>query len=500
MSQLSVIGISHRTAPVAVRERVALPGDLARQFLEKVRREPVLEEALLLDTCNRTELYFVGPVGAEALDYFLTAVAALKEDAPLADRAAFYRHDGPAAVRHLFRVAASLDSQIVGEHEILGQVRAAYRRAVRARTTRTLLNRLLHAAFRAGKRVRTETALGRGSAGVAGAAVELAEHIFSGLGRKTVLLLGAGETGEQVARALVRAGAGRLVVANRTLQRAEQLAREIPSRPPRAADCEAEPPSGEGPAACPARLRAGAEGDGGAIPGGEEDAAERPPIDTEAVELDAVRPWLGQADLVIASTGAPEVVLTEADAGPALSHRDRPVVILDIAVPRDVDERLGRLGNVFLYNLDDLGRIVERNLERRREEIPRAEAIVDFEVTRFSRWLRSREVVPTIRLLRRHFARLRTDEIAQHAAEFNGTDAEQLDAFARHLLGRVLHGPFALLRESAEEGTLSERLAVVDAVWRMFALDTINQEAEAAEPPEDHRDVDAGDETEEGEP
>ncbi len=480
MSQLSVIGVNHRTAPVAVRERFALPGKLTARFLDRVHREPVLEEALLLDTCNRTELYFVGPEGEEALDYFLASVAAVKGTETIADRSVFYRHDGPAAVRHLFRVAASLDSQLVGEHEVLGQVKAAYRLAVRARTTRTLLNKLLHAAFRAGKRVRTETALGHGSAGVAGAAVELAEHIFAGLERKTVLLLGAGETAEQVAQALVRAGAARLIVANRTLDRARRLAAEIASRATDRTD--ARHATDDESVTCPALLRTDADARADA------EAADGLFIETEAIELAAVTARLDEADLVIGSTGAPGPVVAEADAGPVLSARDRPVVMLDIAVPRDVDERLGRLENVFLYNLDDLGRIVERNLERRREEVPRAEAIVEFEVACFERWLESREVVPTIRLLRRRLGRLRADEIDQHAREFGGIDPDQLDAFAKHLLARVMHGPLALLRKSAEDATLSDRLAVVDTLRRMFDLDAVDAkqagEPEAADEPD----------------
>jgi glutamyl-tRNA reductase len=477
MSELSVIGVNHQTAPVAVRERVALPGGLLARLLHTFHAEPVLEEAVVLDTCNRTEVYLVAQAATDPLAYVLDRIADLK-GLPPADPALFYRHDGLAAARHLLRVAASLDSQIVGEHEILGQVKAAYRAAVEARTTRLLLNRLFHWAFRAGKRVQTETDLGRGSAGVGQAAVELAEHIFDGLARKTVLLVGAGTSAERAARAAIRAGAGRLVVANRTLYRAQDLALDLATRP--AEEKETADESAAAPE-CPALLRktGGAPTEGTAPPR----------VETEAIGLEDLGDAVRRADLVITSTGSPEVVLKYEDLAPALARRDRPLLVLDIAVPRDVDERLAGLPNVFLYNLDDLDRLVALNLERRRQEVPRAEAIVEDELRGFGRWLASRQVVPTIRLLQEHFGRVRREEIAQHGGQFGPADRQRLERFAEHLLSRILHGPLALLRESAEEAPLSDRLSVVDAVRRMFDLDALEEAPPDAGPPEE-----AGDE------
>ncbi|MEA3367952.1 MAG: glutamyl-tRNA reductase, partial [Planctomycetota bacterium] len=350
MPELVVIGASHHTAPVAVREALALAPDQALALLRRVHADRAYDEALVLSTCNRTEFYVVprrdGPEDTRA-DLLARIGRARDVPPPAPDPAILHRRDDTEAVRHLFRVAASLESQIVGESEILGQVKDAYRLAVEARTTGFLLNRLLHRALRVGKRVRTETALEQGSAGVPQAAVELAEHIFAGLEAKTVLLVGAGQTAEAAARALLARGAGRLIVANRTLQRAQQLALAL-------GDVRA--PEGPRPAA-------------------------------EAVDLDALPEAVAQADLVITSTGATEPVLTHAALAPALGRRTEPVMIVDIAVPRDVDPRLGRLESVYLYDLDDLDRLVERNLERRRAEIPRAEAIVDDEVDQFERWL-----------------------------------------------------------------------------------------------------------------
>ncbi|MHC4716832.1 MAG: glutamyl-tRNA reductase, partial [Planctomycetota bacterium] len=216
--------MSHRTAPVEVRETLSLPGELPGRFLRAVRTERVLEEAIVLDTCNRTELYFVATGEHDVPAYFLDLVGRLKGAAVAAAPSDLYRLDGPDAVRHLFRVSAALDSQIVGEHQILGQVKAAYRLATQERTVRFLLNRLLHFAFRVGKRSRTETGLGLGAVSVAQASVDLAGQIFADLGGKTALLVGAGKMAESAARRLVSCGVSRLIVANRTLSRAEQLA------------------------------------------------------------------------------------------------------------------------------------------------------------------------------------------------------------------------------------------------------------------------------------
>ena len=234
--EVSVIGISHHTAPVGVREQFALPGELGKRFLRRVRTDDVFTEALVLDTCNRTEVYFVCENDTDPLGYVLDRIAQLKQAERIADTSAFYRHDGPSAVAHIFGVAAALDSQIVGEHQILGQLKDAYRLALQERTARFLMNKLMHWAFRVGKRVQTETEIGRGSASVAQAAVELARQVFSTFADKTAMLVGAGETAELAARTLARCGVTRFVVANRTLARAETLATALLEAGPAASD------------------------------------------------------------------------------------------------------------------------------------------------------------------------------------------------------------------------------------------------------------------------
>jgi len=471
MASLSVIGVSHRTAPVEVRERLALPGADVGRMLRAMHAEPDLEEALLLATCNRTELYSVPRRGRDPLGHFLDQWGRLRGARPAVNPAVFYRYDGLEAARHLFRVAASLDSQIVGEHQILGQVKEAYRAAVEARTAGFLLNRVLHWSFRVGKRVRAETQLGRGSSGVAQAAVELARQIFSSLAGKTVLLVGAGANAECAARAILRAGAARLMVANRTLYRAQQLVWDLVHKPaakPGAGDEECDlGEEGEGPVRCPAFRTSGAVAvDGSAAT----DAGAAGPA-TEAIGLEDIPAAMARADLVVSSTDAPEPVLTLDGLAAVLGRRRQPVFIVDIAVPRDVDERLGRLENVFLYNMDDLDRLVSQSLERRRREIPRAEAIVEEEVARFERWLSSLGVAPTIRLLTERLAGLEQAHVARYGRKFTAADREQLDQFTRTLGNQFLHKPVEFLRSLSDGGETSEGLAAVELVRRLFGLD-----------------------------
>ncbi|MCX5674069.1 MAG: glutamyl-tRNA reductase [Planctomycetota bacterium] len=488
MAELVVIGLNHRTAPVEVRERLALPGDLVPRILAAMHADPALEESLILATCNRTELYSVPRPGHDPLEYFLAMVGRARGAPVEADRSVFYRRAGLDAARHLFRVAASLDSQIIGEHQILGQVREAYRLAVQARTAGFLLNKLLHWAFRAGKRVRTETDLDRGSVGIAPAAVELAGQIFESLHGKAVLLVGAGRTAECAARALLRGGAARLIVANRTLGRARQLACDLVRAPGAVGEDACEDEGGEGPPVGPAlpamdaeqaehAEAAGAPGacapDAGAPAPGQ--AAAATPA-TEAVGLEDIPRVLDRVDLVISSTGSPEVVLTYAGLADALKRRRRPVFIVDIAVPRDVEERLGGLDNVFLYNIDDLNQLVARNLERRRQEIPRAEAIVEDELAAYGQWLASRQAAPTIRLLYEFLESLQQAHVGRYGKQFTEADRERLKQFAQTLGNQFLHRPTAFLRALAEEGTTSESLEAADLVRRLFGLDETKRE------------------------
>jgi glutamyl-tRNA reductase len=341
----------------------------------------------------------------------------------------------------------------------------------------------MHRAFRVGKRVQTETQLGRGAAGIAPAAVDLARQIFSSLEGKTALLVGAGQTAECAAKALLSAGAGRLIVANRTLSRAQQLAYDLVHKPAeQICGVEGEAcgeDAAEGPVACPALLAQAAETSEGEVegegetlaPAAEKGAALAGP-ETEAIGLEDLPRVLARADLVISSTGAESAVLTYAALAGVLRGRGRPLLVIDIAVPRDVEERLGEIDNVFLYNIDDLNRLVGRNLERRRQEIPRAEAIVDDELRDFADWLASLQVAPTIKLLREFVEALQKAHFDRYGRQFTDADRANLEHFTETLLSQVLHRPTMLLRDLAQRGATSESLEMVDLVRRLFDLDS----------------------------
>ena len=459
---ITAIGISHHTAPVGVREAFALPGDLPLRLLRTFKAEDAFEEALVLDTCNRTEVYFVANKCDDPMGYLLGHIARLKSIPAMTDTSAFYHHRGPEAVQHIFRVAGALDSQIVGEHQILGQLKGAYRLAVEARTTGLLLNKLLHWAFRIGKRAQTETDLGRGSTSIAQAAVELAQQVFASLAGKSVMLVGAGETGALAAKALVHVGAGNVIVANRSLDRARKVAESLRTLEPEdavALDLEA------APIRCPALPET--------LP---KDIDQRPTARGEerftarAIELPDIPQAIGDVDLVICATGAPDMVLTGKEITRALRRAGRSVLIVDIAVPRDVDPKLDKLSNVFLYNIDDLDRIVSRNIATRELEVPRVEAIIADEFGAFAAWCDSLEVIPTIKILQDYVAEIQQDEINRYGGKFSDADREQLEQFTRSLCNKILHQPIAFLRSLSDSASLSQRQGAVDFIRSAFRL------------------------------
>ena len=472
--EISVIGLNHRTAPVDVREQFALPAELTVKLLQTIRAEKIFSEALILDTCNRTEIYFAGKDQPDPLPHILAHIARLKGVSPLTDTSVFYRHRGLHVIRHIFRVAASLDSQIVGEHQILGQLKDAYRLALEAGTSRFLLNKLLHRAFRVGKQVQTDTELGRGSVSVAQAAVELARHVFSDLMSKTVLLVGAGQTAELAARSLIRNGVSHLIVANRTVSRARQLAEALLKGQP-----EEETEDVQDQTQCPAELEKKA------IPCPvlqkqtvSEDSRlgpQQPALTVRALGLDDIPSVIAGVDLAICSIASQTPVLTYQGLKNVLSGGDRPLLIIDISVPRSVESRLEKLPNVFLNNIDDLNSIVAHNLRRRQTEIPRAEAIVQYQVQQFGKWLDSLEVAPTIKLLQRHFQQLQEVQVGRYGGKFRSSEREELEQFAKSLGGKILHGPLAFLKNLSAKSIDTETLAAVDAIRQMFDLDSLEQ-------------------------
>ena len=455
--EISVIGINHRSTPVEIRERFVLGNDLAKKLLQTVRAEKIFSEALVLSTCNRTEIYFVNKTKKDSLNHLLNHIAKLKQTAPLTDTSIFYHHQGIDTVRHLFRVAGALDSQIVGEHQILGQLKNAYQLALEAGTARFLLNKLMHRAFRVGKKVQTQTQLGRGSVSIATSAVDLAGHVFSKLSGKTVLLVGAGETAELAAQALIRRRVSELIVANRSLNRAQQLAEDLIQNPRNAhkAVCSSKTCS---------LLAENVEGE-----------ASQPPLVTRAIDLNEIASVISRVDLLICSTDSIKPVLTYQNVADSLRHENHPLLIIDISVPRNVEARLGNLANVFLYNIDDLDMLVARNVEQRQAEIPRAEAIIDDELDQFAKWHDSLQVAPTVKLLQQHFEQLQQAQIVRYGRKFASFEQKELEEFSKGLCGKILHQPVSFLRDLSADSGNSEALAMIDTIRRMFDLDTLEQ-------------------------
>jgi glutamyl-tRNA reductase len=418
--RLLVLGVSHHTAPIDLRERLAFPaGDLA-EAIGALARHQALGEVVLLSTCNRTEVYATTQSledGHEAMTSFL---AAARDVAPDDLKAHVYTRTEADAARHLFRVAAGLDSLVVGEPQILGQVKQAYASATELHATGALLNRLFHTAFTAGKRVRSETELAEGAVSVSYAALGLARKIVGDLKHASVLVVGAGEMAELTARHFAAQQPKRIAVVSRTLAHAEALARDVGAA---------------------------------VVPWSELDAA------------------LGQADVVVTATGAATPIIDRARVQAALKHRrGKPLFLIDIALPRDVEAAAAEIGDVFLYNIDDLQSIVNESLARRATETTRAEAIVNQEVERFMAWARSRTAMPTVVALRQRFEAIRRAELDRLQPKIAGLPPEaraRVDEITRLIIEKLLITPTEQLKALPDQELLS---SYADALSHLFAL------------------------------
>ncbi len=424
---LVLVGLNHKTAPVQVRECLAPEEQEVGQRLQELLRLPGVREAFMVSTCNRVEVLVAAE--AEPGETAARVQGWLANGAPLAPEQVeecLYVRSGQEAVRHLYRVASSLDSMVVGEPQILGQIKSAYRTAAETGSTRTVLNRLLHKTFQVAKRVRSETNIGGAAVSISYAAVELARKIFDDLGGLNALLLGAGEMAELAAEHLLGNGVARVLVANRTLERAVELNRRL----------------------------GGAEG--------------------QAYGLEDLAQVLGLVDIVISSTGSPEPVITLEMARRALKRRrGRPVFFIDIAVPRDVEPRVGELDGCFVYDIDDLSQVVEANRAGRMEEARRAERIVAEEVVKFSHWLEGLEVVPTIAELSGKAEGIRRRELARTLRDLGDIPPEQaqaLERLTRALVKKILHDPIIFLKEQAHSKSDQTRRDQLALVRRLFKL------------------------------
>jgi glutamyl-tRNA reductase len=419
MSELLALGISHKTAPVALRERLAFTEAGAVELAQRLTTTAEIREAVVISTCNRTEVYLVvgDPVHAEADALGILALDAGIRPTELAE--AIYSPRNCDAARQLYRVTAGLESMIVGEAEIQGQVKRAFEAALRGGCTGALSNRLFGAALSTGKRVRSETALGASRVSVPSVAVGLARETLGDLRERHVVILGAGETSELTARALADQGAGTIFVANRHADRALSMAQRF----------------------------------GGSVVG-----------------LDGLPEQLVQADIVVSSTSSPHPIVGHEELELVSGQREgRPLLLIDIAVPRDIDPRCGDLEGVTLYDIDDLQQVVARNLSTRVEEIPRAEEIVEEEIRRFARWLGQLEVLPTVTALREHGNAIVEQVLAENDGRWEAAsprDLVRIEAVARAVANRLLHEPTIRLRSLSESRSHSS----LQVVRELFGL------------------------------
>jgi glutamyl-tRNA reductase len=417
--ELLCIGVSHKTAPVEMREKLAVPEALQQALLSKVSQQ---DEAMLVSTCNRVELYLVTSEERSARE---RAMSVLMEVAGPEVAEHFYEHLGEQAALHLFRVASSLDSMVVGEPQILGQVKDAFELAQKAGTARGHLARTCNAAFACAKRIRTETGIGRAAISMASAAVALASKIFGGLEGRFVLVVGAGEIAALAARHLSSAGAGRIIVTNRTFARAEALAAEV----------------------------------GGVA---------RP--------FEELTSLLIPADVVICSTASPRPIFTRENVSPVLKpRRHRPLFMVDLAVPRDIEPGVNALDGVYAYDVDDIQKVVAENAAQRAAEAAKAEELVAEEIVRFLKGRAERQQLPVIKLLRARAEEIVRGEVERTLAKLGRLDEKErksIEAMGMAIINKMLHQPTARLRATGggEEG---ERLA--DAASELFGLESADE-------------------------
>lgn len=397
-----LVGLSHKSAPLEVRESVSFLSDQLPEALGALKKQ--IGESVILSTCNRTEIYSITENPSRTVEQIHRFVANFHQFPIDIVSPHLYDYRNANAVRHLFRVASGLDSMIVGESQVLGQVRDALSAASESQSVQVSTVGLFHAAVRVGRKVREETDIGRNPLSVSYAGVQLAKRKLGSLEGIRVLLVGAGETGQLVARALRTVGVGDLMIANRTLSRAEELAGYLGGR---------------------------------AIPFSEIGAA------------------LGDANIAIAATDSPDYVITRDMAASAFESRNgQPLFLFDLAVPRDVDPKVTDAGDVHLFNIDDLSSIAEENLEERKRAAVEAEAIVDSEVSRFMNWWDSLDVLPTIRALRQQAEDIRQRELARALEALDGLSAEQMqviEALSRSLVNKLLHDPTKALKQGADK-------------------------------------------------
>ncbi len=417
--KIFVVGLNHKVADVEVREKLAFNGPKLEEGLMRFRELPEIQEAIILSTCNRVELYANVNDAAKASESVKAFLAEFHNINRTSLDTALYIYDDISAVRHVFRVASSLDSMVVGEPQILGQLKDAFDLALSKKTTGILLNRLMKKAISVAKRVRTETRIAENAVSISFAAVELAKKIFTDLSTRVFMLLGAGEMAELAAKHLISNGVKEVLVSNRTFERACELAEEFHGRPVRFEDFIQE---------------------------------------------------MARTDIIICSTGAPHYILTKTQMHKVMKERkQRQVFIIDISVPRNIDPEINDLANVYLYNVDDLQGVVDSNMFERQKEAQKAENIIEEEIETFLKWLASLDSVPTIIALREKAEEVRKEELDKLFHKIQGIgekDKEAIEYMATAIMNKLIHPPTAALKEDSENKDI-----LVATIKRLYGIE-----------------------------
>jgi len=422
LSHIVLIGMNHKTAPVEMREKLAFSPEETATALTTFRNSPGILEAMIISTCNRVEVILIVKNKSQAAEIVFSYLGETKSIPPARLKTLAYVFSGDRAVRHVFRVAASLDSMIIGEPQILGQVKDAFKASVNTKATGVILNRLMHKTFSTAKRVRSETGIGGHAVSISYATVELAKKIFDSLDGKTVLLVGAGEMAELAVEHLIRnALAGNLLVANRTFSAGVALAERF---------------------------------------------------NGQAIRLEEISEKLKIADIIISSTGSPDYVITRSQVQPIMRLRkNRPLFFIDIAVPRDIDPAINRIDNAYVYDIDDLQGVINENIETRQAESVKAERIVDESVIKFIEWLEHLNVVPTIIELRKKLNAIAAVELSKTMHSLNHLsfdDRQAIERMSESMIKKILHDPTLFLKNP---GSHRNKSVYLDFARKLFNLD-----------------------------
>ncbi len=418
-----VIGLNHKTADIDIREKLAFDGPKLEEGLLTIRNLPEVKESVIISTCNRVEIYLNAGNTEQAIASIKEFIASFHDIRNESLNDALYIHYDIEAVRHIYRVASSLDSMVVGEPQILGQLKEAFEFSLKHKTTGILLNRLFKKAISVAKRIRTETRIAENAVSISFAAVELAKKIFTELTGKTFMLLGAGEMAELAAKHIMNNGVTDILIANRTYQTGCDLAKEFSGR---------------------------------------------------AVPFENYLNELKTSDIIICSTGAPDYVLSKSQMHKVMKERkNKPVFIIDISVPRNVDPEINTLDNVYLYDIDDLQGVVDSNIHERQKEARKAEDIIEEEIETFTRWLSSLDSVPTVIALRKKAEEIKAEEIEKlinRLPDMKIKEKQAVEQTINSIINKLIHAPTIALKESSEDKDI-----LIATIKRLYGLEGNNE-------------------------